>query len=103
MTHEPKCEKHKGFIFEGCPTDICEDIEIKVPVSVSAHSEVCDVQFKCMGHTIDDTAHKESQGSSKFNVVQKINVHIPLKFKAECEVSEGIVNFDVHDCNSCKD
>jgi len=99
MTHENKCEKHKKFTFEGCPVEICEDIAVKVPVSVCAHSEVCEAQFKCMGHTIEKIRCPENPGCDKFNVIQKINLSIPLKFKAECNVAEGTVSFNLHDCN----
>lgn len=103
MTHEAKCEKHKKFVFEGCPVDICEDITVKVPVTVCAHSEVCDASFKCMGHTIENVDCDDSQSQNKechkFNVIQKINVHIPLKFIAECDVAKGLVDFDLHDCS----
>jgi len=98
MTHEPKCEKHKKFIFEGCPTDIFEDISVKVPISVCAHSEVCDLNCKCMGHTIEKIHCPENPQYSKFNVIQKISLRIPLKFKVECDVAEGAVSFDLHDC-----
>lgn len=98
MTHELQCEKHKKMSFEGCPVNICEDIAVNVPVSVYAHSEVCDVKFICMGHTIEKITADESKECSKFNIVQKLRIHIPLKFKAQCDVSEGLVSFDVHDC-----
>ena len=98
MKHETKCEKHKKFTFEGCPVDICKDISIKVPVTVCAHSEVCEATFTCAGHTIEKLP-PVCGGCSKFNVVQKLKLHIPLKLKAECDVAEGVVNFDMHDCN----
>jgi hypothetical protein len=99
MTHEPKCEKQKRFAFEGCPVNVCEDIEIKVPISVCAHSEGCDAQFNCMGHTIEENHCAETQGCNKFNVTQKLNLVIPLKFKADCDVGEGFVDFNLHDNN----
>jgi len=99
MTHKPECEKHKKFDFDaGCPVDICEDITVKVPIEVCAHSEVCNVEFKCEGHTIEKV-HCELRGCNKFNVVQKMHVRIPLKFKARCDVGEGSVDFDFQDCN----
>ena len=99
MTHEPKCEKHKKYVFEGCPIDICEDITLSVPVSINAHSEVCEVKFECAGHTIEEVSCDENSGYTRFNVVQKINVRIPLKFKAECDVKEADVDFCLHECS----
>jgi len=96
VTHETKCEKHKKFTFEGCPVDIYEDITVKVPIAICAHSEVCNVDFKCMGHTIEKDPCTTEQGCSKFKIIQKMKVHIPLKFKGECDVSAGSVDFDVH-------
>jgi hypothetical protein len=98
MTHDTRCEKHKKYTYEGCHADICEDITVNVPISVCAHSEVCDVQFDCLGPTIEENICQENQGCNRFNVIQRINLHIPLKFKAECDVSEGLVDFHLHEC-----
>ncbi|MCL2577356.1 MAG: hypothetical protein FWE27_04820 [Defluviitaleaceae bacterium] len=94
-----RCEEHKRFTFEGCPVDICEDITVRVPIDVCAHSEVCDIQFRCMGHTIERDPCSENERCSKFSVIQKINVRIPLIFKVEGDVGEGFVDFDLRDCN----
>ena len=93
-------QKHKKFIFDGCcPVDICEDIAVRVPVEVCAHSEVRDVEFKCTGHTIEKShRHSHSHGCNKFTVVQNMSIRIPLRFKAVCDVGEGHVDFDVRDC-----
>jgi hypothetical protein len=98
MPTDTHCERHKKIILEsGCPANICEDITIKVPIEVCAHSEVCDAEFTCAGHTIEKVPC-DDRGCNRFNVVQRINLRIPLVFKAECDVSEGTVDFDVHEC-----
>jgi len=56
-----------------------------------------------MGHTLEKTlCGSEEQGCSKFNIIQKISVRIPLKFKAECDVSQGVAIFDLHNCKNQK-
>jgi hypothetical protein len=91
------CEKHKKITFESCLANICEDITVKVPALVCAHSEVCEVEFKCMGHTIERIPCPDT-GCNRFNVTQKMNLRIPLVFKVECDISEGSADFELRDC-----
>jgi hypothetical protein len=96
------CDRHKRIIFNpGCPVDICEDISVKVPIEVCAHSEVCDVEFRCTGHTIERIPCPDNNREcSRFNVIQRISLRIPLKFVAQCDVGEGVADFDLRECNS---
>jgi hypothetical protein len=95
MEHKPKCEKHKKYVYDGCQAEICEEITVRVPIEVSAHSEVCEVQFDCMDYSIDE----ENHGRNRFNVIQKMNLRIPLKFVAECDVGEGHAYYNAHKCH----
>ena len=95
-------EKYRKFFHDkDCPANICEDILIGVPVVVRANAEVNDVDFKCMGHTIIKNtfdAPGKPNAINKFVVCQKISLHIPINFMAECEIGEGSVDFDMRDC-----
>ena len=103
-----ECEKLEKFKMEHeCPTKVCEEIVITVPITIKAESEVGTVKVCCKGCPVihDDCGCDERSGRiheiKKFTVSQRLEVEIPLEFEAEVEVGEGHVEFDepTDDCN----
>jgi len=85
------CEK---FTFDnGCPVEVVKDIQVKVPVFVRSDAEIGNVHFECNGHHVERENCPENC-CEKFTIVQEIQVRIPVKFTAECEVCEKICSFD---------
>jgi len=92
-------DKYESFLFEGCcPVDICEEMSIQVPVVVCAKSKVGDIEFECLGHTIDEKVCSDG-GCNRFKIVQKIRIKIPVSFEAECEIGDGKVEYCVGECS----
>ena len=101
MDHDNGCDKLKKFSgINICPVKICDDITVKVPITVRARADVDEVEFECKGHTLVKEMREKHCNSDKFTLIQKIQVRIPIKFDAECDVCEGTVDFDVHECNA---
>ena len=86
--HE-RFKKHKKV----CTVDTSENITITTPVAVKAYVDSCDVEIQCNGHEIIKESHCRHD-VRKFKIKQKIFVHIPIEFVAECDVGEGHVDFD---------
>ena len=87
-------ESSRKFIV--CSTNTCEDVTISAPVEIRAHADVGEIELKCMGHHIEKCTDKHAV--RKFKIVQKVSVHIPLKFIVECEVKDERVDFDTSEC-----
>jgi len=93
--HDHGHERHKKHT-RACIVDTSEDITITTPVVLHAYVNDCDVRLTCGGHEIINESHCR-RNTKKFKVRQKIHVHIPLEFVAECSIGEGQVDFDVQD------
>jgi len=88
-------DKHKKEII--CPTKTCEDITVTVPVEVQAHAFVGDIVLKCKEHQIIKR-HEKLQHVSKFEVMHKMFVQLPIDFVTKIEVADSRVDFDVYEC-----
>ncbi|MDR0272396.1 MAG: hypothetical protein LBI27_03665 [Clostridiales bacterium] len=93
MEHKHKHECH--------PFEVCEDITVKLPITVHAHAHVDHVEFDCKEHCIEKE-HDRHKNYEKFTVVQKIQIRIPVRFETECHVHDEDYDFDLHDCH-CMD
>ena len=104
-------EKHERFLMcNGCPAHAFEEAIVTVPITVSARSEVGEVEFSCIGPCVirrNSTVTPGCPGAvSRFTVSQKLRVDIPLAFSIDADVGEGHVDFDFdkHDdlCGQCE-
>jgi hypothetical protein len=84
----------------GCPEQICEDITVSVPVTVSARAESGDVKLTCGKRecVMGDAMPCDCESVSKFKIIQKMKLCIPVKFIAECDVGEACCEYDLNDC-----
>ena len=93
---ENKTNNHKKHII--CPTQICQDIKIDLPVEVSANANVGDIQLHCKSRKIVEDS-KTLKHVSKFNVLQEISAKIPVQFVTEVDVKDERVEFSKpHEC-----
>lgn len=86
----------KHFSGSGCPVNANEELDITVPVTVQASSDIGDVVIRCMNSTINrntNYAPGDPNAISKFTVSQRIHVDIPLIFNADIGVGDGYVEF----------
>ena len=75
-----------------CPVNIHEDITITVPIEVHAHADIKNIRLKCKGHYINEGSGTP-KNISKFEVVQKMSVQIPIEFVAKVEIEDERVEF----------
>ena len=97
-------EKRAKYIMDdGCPTNVFEEVNVAVPVTVGAKADIGDVKLKCMGTCIFERTSDDPPGhpgaKSKFTVSQKLRVDIPIMFNVDAEIGEGHVDFDL-DCGN---
>ena len=91
-------ENYKKYVMDGeCPVHASEEVDVTVPVSVRAHSEIGRVSLCCLGSCItkDCDEISGSCGVSKFTLKQRLRVEIPLKCDVEAYVGEGHIHFDL--------
>jgi hypothetical protein len=88
---------------KACPVELCEDITVKVPVTICAETHVGKIEIKCLGHTIErhdeDCDQDQHKHCTHFTVVQRIQVRIPLTFKSEADVGKEHTRFDMVECD----
>jgi len=93
---DDKKTNHKKHLI--CPTQICQDIKIDLPVEVNASANVGHIQLNCKSRKIVEDS-KTVKHVSKFDVVQEISARIPIEFVAEVEVKDERVDFGKpHEC-----
>jgi len=82
-----------------CPTKVCEDITLSVPVEVRAHADIKGITLKCDKHHIRQlNQYDKATKTHKFEITKKISAQIPIDFIAEVEIKDERVSFDVHEC-----
>jgi len=82
-----------------CPTKVCEDIALSVPVEVRAYVDIKDITLKCGEHHIHQQHQYEKPAQThKFEITKKISAQIPIDFIAEIEIKDESVYFDVYEC-----
>jgi len=81
--------KHKKV----CSVETGENITITTPVALNAYVDSCKVEIECRGHDIIKESSRRPN-HSRFRIRQKMYVHIPIDFVAECNVGEGRADFD---------
>ena len=84
----------------GCPEEVCEEITVSVPVSVHAHAEIGEVKLTCEKRECINGDDKpcHSNGDSKFKIVRKMKLCVPVKFVTECDIGEACCDYDLGDC-----
>jgi hypothetical protein len=93
-------EKKKRHI--KCPTKTCEDISVSVPVKVCANSEVGEIVLRCAGSEVEKLQNRDKH-CSRFIVKQRIHVIIPIDFRAEVEVGDNKIDFELCECKKDED
>ncbi|MCL2854540.1 MAG: hypothetical protein FWE21_02855 [Defluviitaleaceae bacterium] len=98
--HEHECRhehrnEHEHFTKHRkvCTVETSEDVTITTPVMLNAYVDSCKVEIECRGHDIIRESSRRPN-HSRFKIRQKMHVHIPIDFVAECNVGEGRVDFD---------
>ena len=80
-----------------CPSKICEEITLSVPVEVRARADVKNIILRCGEHHIHTKrGHEKQPQTHKFEITKRISAQIPIDFIAEVEVRDESVDFDVH-------
>ena len=96
-----KHDRHEG----GCPARVFEEARVTVPFTVRAFADVDDVDVRCKGKpeirfNCDETPGEPGK-VSRFTVSQRLRVDIPIEFRADADVGEAHVDFDLHDDEDC--
>ena len=81
-----------------CPSKVCEDVKVTIPVEVRATVDVKNISLQCKGHHI-----KEYEGSKsrihKFEIIQEVQAQIPIDVITEVEVEDERVDFHARKCH----
>ena len=102
----PRCESlgSKEIQENTCMSNTIEEVNVSVPVSVRAYSNVGKASINCMGTPVINTNSFqptcEHCSVSKFMISQNLLVEIPVMFGAEVEVGSEHVYFDLPKENS---
>ena len=85
-----------------CPMKASEEAIVSVPVTVRAFCQTEEAEVECMGRPFVIKNCHETPGRpgavSKFTVVQKLRVEIPMEYRAEAEVGEAYVDYPSSEC-----
>ena len=100
-TSEDSCKMSNFRRYESkekiCPSNTKQEIEITVPVAVSASDNVGKIAIDCVGRpVIAEGSFRPScdhRSSNRFTVSQKILVEIPIAFDANVEIGDEHVRF----------
>ena len=93
--HNNDCE-HPDKLKRICEVSLSEDVSITTPITVNAYADPSKIALKCGGHEIImESTHRHD--TSKFKIRQKICLHIPIQFVAECKVGESQVEFSFNE------
>jgi len=82
----------------GNPETTCEDITVAVPVTVRAHAEIGEVKLDCQTKCAKKGDYDKPcnhNSVSKFIIVQKMRLCIPVKCVIECDIGDDCCDFDI--------
>lgn len=89
-----------------CYASAYQDINLCVPVTLKAFSEVGNIEVECIGNPIvrskDYECSYKSSNTCKFTISQKLRVTIPVTFDAKAEMGEASVECEcTEEGNNC--
>ena len=83
-----------------CPSEVCSNINLAVPVEIRTHTDVGNIVLECRGYRIVGD-HSRPRKVSRFEIIQEVFAKIPIEFITEVEVERERVDIDVHPCTQC--